>query len=277
MCQLSRAHKDAGSERTHRRSSRFEPPPPKYLAASAVEHPKSCRSARPRAVVSSAKRREHVWRADGNLLQDFRSLAGWPAKILNSELVAIRYLRDYARWFVLVAVLRGRLALPPSGDFAVLEEIGVDGRPNRGVKASGLASTGGNRQNAAWFFRRRVGTNIPFLSALLGAIRSKPVKKRSEGASDDGKGDYQARLPRHRSDRIFRRSQWSPLAIQSRPPGMPAPLGRGQVSVVSAPRQIETASRCGHRQSYIRPIVLRCVNPLVAPMLQFATDSSDSG
>jgi hypothetical protein len=39
---------------------RLDSPPPKYLSASSVEHPKSSRSARPRAVVSSAKRREHV-------------------------------------------------------------------------------------------------------------------------------------------------------------------------------------------------------------------------
>jgi hypothetical protein len=174
----------------------LDPPPPKYLSASSVEHPKSSRSARPRAVVSSAKRREHVWRANGNLLQDLRSLPGWPAKILNSELLVIRYLRDYALGFVLLAVLRVRLALPPRGDFAMSGEIDVDGHPNPGVEACALA----NRQNAAWFFRRRVGTSVPFPSALLGAIRSKPVKDSSEGASDDGKGYYQARLPRHRPE-----------------------------------------------------------------------------
>src|SRR5271166_529334 len=136
----------------------LDPPPPKYLLASVVEYPKTSRSARPLAVVGSAKRREHVWRADGNLLQYLRSLAGWPAKILNSELPAIRYLRDYALRFVLFAVLRGRLALPPSGGFAMSGEIGVFGRPVRGVAANALASIGGNRQNAAWYFRHRVGT-----------------------------------------------------------------------------------------------------------------------
>jgi hypothetical protein len=215
----------------------LDPPPPKYLSAYSVEHPKPSRSTRPRAVVSSAKRREHVWRVDGDLLQNLRSLAGWPAKILNSELLAIRCLRDYALGFVLLAMLRGRLALPPSDGFAMPGEVSVHGRQNRGVEANALTSIGGNRQNA-WFFRRRVGTRIPFPSALIGAIRSKPVKDRSEGAGDDGECDYQARLPRHqpetessvaRNEVLWRFSQGRPVCSLL--------WGRGAVSVFSASRQ----------------------------------------
>ncbi len=114
-------------------------------------------------MVGGAKRREHVWRADGGLLQDLRSLAGRPAKILNSELLAIRRLQNCAPGFVLVAMLRARL--------------GVRRRPHRGVETGASTSIVGNRGNAAWFFRHRVGTGAPFRSARPGAIRSKPVKK----------------------------------------------------------------------------------------------------
>ena len=201
---------------------------------------------------------------DGDLLQNLRSLAGWPAKILNSELLVIRYLRDYALGFVSLAMLRGRLALPPSDGFAMPGEVSVHGRQNRGVEANALTSIGGNRQNA-WFFRRRVGTRIPFPSALIGAIRSKPVKDRSEGAGDDGECDYQARLPRHQpeTESSVARNEVLRRFSQGRP-ACSLLWGRGPVSVFSASRQIESASRCGYRQNEIQRLVLRCVNSTFA-------------
>jgi hypothetical protein len=122
-------------------------------------------------MVGDAKRREHVWRTDGSLLQDLRSLAGGPAKILNSELLAIRRLQGCAPGFVLLATLRARLAF----SFASRGEVGVRRRPHRGVETNASASIVGNRRNAAWFFRHRGGTGATFRSTRPEATRSKPV------------------------------------------------------------------------------------------------------
>jgi hypothetical protein len=84
-------------------------------------------------MVGSAKSREDVWRADRHFLQDLRSLAGWPAKILNPELPAIRRLQDDGFGFVLLAMSRGRLALRPRHGFASRGDVGFHRRPYRGV------------------------------------------------------------------------------------------------------------------------------------------------
>jgi hypothetical protein len=149
-------------------------------------------------MVGGAKRREHVGRAHRSLLQDLRSLAGRPAKILNSELLAIRRLKDCAPGFVLVAMLRARLAWPRSDRLASGRDVGVRRRPHRRVEFNASASIVGSRRNAAWSFRHRVGAGAPARSKRVGAIRSRPVKEGSEGAGDDGKRDDQARLQRHR-------------------------------------------------------------------------------
>ena len=249
--------RSGGSERL--KEVLLGPPPPEYLLPSAIEQPKSGRSGRPCAMVGGAKRREHVWRADGNLLQDLRSLAGWPAKILNSELLAIRRLRDCAPGFVLLAMLRARLALLPSNSFAGRGEVGVHRRPHCGVETNASASIVGNLRDAAWFFRRRVGTSTPFRQTRVGAIRSKPAKERSEGAGDDGKCDDQARLPRHRPE-TDRHAQLSAQAIQSaRPHARPNDRRNCKRCL-----PIEAIRNCfspqAYRQSYIQQHILRCVN-----------------
>jgi hypothetical protein len=136
-------------------------------------------------MVGGAKRREHVWRADGSLFQDLRSLAGGPAKILNSELLAIRRLKDCAPGFVLVAMLRARFALRQSDRFATRGDVGAHRGPYRGVESNTFAGIVPNRRTSALIRPTRVE-----------ALRAMTAKEKSEGAGDHGKRDDQARLPK---------------------------------------------------------------------------------
>lgn len=169
-------------------------------------------------MVGGAKRREHVGRAHGSLLQDLRSLAGGPAKILNSELLAIRRLNDCAPGFVLVAMLRARLAWLRSDSLASGRDVGVRRRTQRRVEFNASASNIGNPRNAARSSPRRVGASTPARSRRVGAIRSRPVKERSEGAGDDGKRDDQAQLPGRRPE-TRRCAPWALTRPHARPNG----------------------------------------------------------
>jgi hypothetical protein len=83
----------------------------------------------------------------------------------------------------------------------------------------------------------------------VGAIRSKPVEERSEGAGDDGKCDDQARLPRHRPETDRR----APSALRRSSQG-----ARKRCLPIEANRNCFSPQ--AYRQSYIQQHILRCVN-----------------